>query len=149
MYSLQDTRRGGNTTGCSSVYVTMVLIEHLGDELGKDYVVINISKDVRFADEIKKRAEVNNRVIIKAWGKTISLAVRLALSAIDTDLPEFKIGSVTIGTEKDVEIPARPGDRFHDGTVENHETVEKKQEQAGVERVTKAMSWMEITIEKA
>jgi DNA-binding protein len=127
----------------------MVLIEHLGDDLGEDYVVINISKDVRFADEIKKRAEAKNRVVIKAWGKAISLAVRLALSAVELDLPGFKIGTVIIGTEKDVEIPARPRSRDQDTDDEDHDAVEGKEGHAGDERITKAMSWMEIAIEKA
>src|SRR5512137_2888871 len=99
--SLLQTDQPGRVVVCGS----MVLIEHLGDDLGDDYVVINISKDVRFADEIKKRAEAKNKVKIKAWGKTISLAVRLALEAVEGDLNSFKIGSVMIGTEKDVEIP--------------------------------------------
>lgn len=64
-----------------------MLLKHPGDDLGKDYVVINISKDVRFADEIKKRAEANKRIKIKAWDKAISLAVQLALTAIELNLP--------------------------------------------------------------
>jgi DNA-binding protein len=145
---LQDAKPRGIQAGCIAVSGTMVPIEHLGDDLGEDYVVIAISRDMRLADEIKKRAEANNRVKIKAWGKTISIAVRLALAAIAVDLPVFKIGAITIGTEEGVEIPAKPRSRFQDAPDADPDAGAGEQGNAGEKRVTKAMSWVETAIEK-
>jgi DNA-binding protein len=122
----------------------MVLIEKLGDDLGDEYVVINIVKGVRFTDEIKQKAGKMDSFKIKAWGKSISLGVRLANDAVNQHVPAFKIGAVSIGTEPGVEIPDR-----HEENDEDAGENTSYQEGANPEkRVTRAISWIEIQLEK-
>nr|MDO8109977.1 hypothetical protein [Candidatus Sigynarchaeota archaeon] len=122
----------------------MVLVENLGDGLSSEYVAINISKDVKFIDEIEKKLETMNEIKIKAWGKAISLAVRLALQVVEKEALDFKIDLVRIGTEPDVEIPKT---RFPDDK-ENDEGAAGKNEPGGQPRVKRAMSWIEIALKK-
>jgi DNA-binding protein len=130
--------------GVHRVVAIMVLIEKLGDDLGDEYVVINIGKDVRFADEIKQKTGKMDSFKIKAWGKSISLGVRLANDAVSQDFPAFKIGAVCIGTEPGVEIPDRPGENDVDaGENTSHQECAKPEK-----RITRAISWIEIQLEK-
>lgn len=115
----------------------MVLIENLGDDLGEEFVVINISRDVRFYDEIVEKASQRDNFKIKAWGKAISLAVRLALQTIEEQITDFSIGEVSIGTEKDVELKRRKGHRGN-----------RKDDADSQDRIKRALSWIEIEVSK-
>lgn len=121
----------------------MVLVENLGDDLGDEYVVINIGKNVKFIDQIKESIDKNGQIIIKAWGKAISLGVKLALQSVE-DVLGLAIGNVSIGTEPAVEIPAIPY-KNRKMAMTNSEKSANKETQ---ERVTRAMSWIEIPIVK-
>ncbi|HME52359.1 MAG TPA: hypothetical protein VKM55_09090 [Candidatus Lokiarchaeia archaeon] len=121
----------------------MVLVENLGDELGDEYVVINIGKNVKFIDQIKENIEKKDRIIIKAWGKAIALGVKLALQTIEA-FQGLTIGNVSIGTEQAVEIPVIQREIRKKPAVDAGES--KSDEGQG--RVIRAMSWIEIPIEK-
>ncbi|MHA1793220.1 MAG: hypothetical protein ACTSVI_11285 [Promethearchaeota archaeon] len=82
----------------------MVLLENLGEELGDEYILVKINRDVRFMDEIKEKAEKVSEMKIRAWGNAINLAVRLALEAVESEIPDFSIGDISIGTQEDVEM---------------------------------------------
>ena len=122
----------------------MVLVENLGDDLGEKYVVINIGRNVKFIDQIKESIEKMGHVIIKAWGKAISLGVKLALQSVE-NIDGLAVGHVTIGTEPTVEIPVTP--RKNRNSPDND--AEEKAINEMTERVIKAMSWIEIPLEKS
>ena len=122
----------------------MVLVEHLGDELGENYVVINIGRDVKFIDQIKESIENQGNVIIKAWGKAISLGAKLALQSVE-EIKGLAIGHVSIGTEPAVEIPVTPRkNRDLANMIATEPAVNES-----IERITRAMSWIEIPLEKS
>jgi hypothetical protein len=122
----------------------MVLVEKLGDDLSEGYVVINIGKNVKFIDRIKENIDKHSRTIIKAWGTAISLGTKLALQSVE-EINGLTIGHVSIGTEPGVEIPVTP--RKYRTIPREH----AEQIMAGetTDRVIKAMSWIEIPLEKA
>ena len=82
----------------------MVLLDELGTGLGDEYVLIKISRDVRFIEEIKEKAVNSDEFKLKAWGTAINLAVRLAMEAVEEQIPNFSIDNVEIGTEENVEM---------------------------------------------
>ena len=99
---------------------------------------------MKFIDQIKESIENKGQTIIKAWGKAISLGVKLALQAIE-EIHGLSIGHVSIGTEASVEIPVKPGkNRDIAKTI-----VTDQADDEIARRVTRAMSWIEIPLDKS
>ena len=80
------------------------MLDDLGAELGDEYILIKINRDVRFIEEIKEKATNSDEFRLKAWGTAINLAVRIAALAVQEDIPNFSIDNVEIGTEEGVEM---------------------------------------------
>ena len=105
----------------------MVLSEDLGNDLGDEFVIVNVVRKVHFLEEIQEKLAARPSVVLKGWGKGIILAVKLALQSVGGSCTNAReIGNIRIGTEE-------------------HVQVRTKGEKTGT-RVTKSLSWIEIPV---